>query len=272
MCATPSPLNRQLVLFGSMVYCQTGLVAWLAKKGNSQSANYLSIQLRPDRPVNMRANLATIHGRLETILENLEHIPDTQEVTPDLCHEDPDSPLSQLGHHWLQFWSISYPQVRNERNLARDEAKQLRVNLEAAVKDSNSHKRDKNDLELQIGQLKKEMEKVHLMLIKHAGQFDANGEGGAGAEDGKAGEISPDLSSSDGLKRSGVILREAVNREDGLVSNGCECKTMVLLTRFLYYQGSVENRLGDIDLSKGKRFAFPLEWVESILLVFSDTP
>lgn len=165
----------------------------------------------------MKANLATIHGRLETILEHLEHIPDTQEVTPELCHEDPDSPLAQLGHHWLQFWSISYPQVRNERNLARDEAKQLRVNLEAAVKESNSYKREKNDLEVQIGQLKKEMEKVHLMLIKHAGQFDG---ASGGVEDGKAGEISPDLSSSDGLKKAtGAMIRDSANREDGLVSD-----------------------------------------------------
>ena len=160
----------------------------------------------------MRANLATIHGRLETILEHLEHIPDTQEVTPDLFHEDPESPLYQLGHHWLKFWSISYPQVRNERNLARDEAKQLRVTLEAAVKESNSYKREKTDLEVQIGQLKKEMEKVHLMLIKHAGQFDGNS-----GDDGKPGEISPDLSSSDGLKRSGLIHRDSANKEDGLV-------------------------------------------------------
>lgn len=166
----------------------------------------------------MKSNLATIHGRLETILEHLEHIPDTQEVTPDLCHEDPDSPLSQLGHHWLQFWSISYPQVRNERNVARDEAKQLRVNLEAAVKESNAYKREKSDLEVQIGQLKKEMEKVHLMLIKHAGQFDG-GSGDGDGERGKAGEISPDLSSSDGLKRGGMMMmRDSANREDGLVS------------------------------------------------------
>lgn len=163
----------------------------------------------------MKANLCTIHGRLETILEHLEHIPDTQEVTPNFCHDDPNSPLVQLGHHWLQFWSISYPQVRNERNVARDEAKQLRVNLEAAVKESNQHKREKSELEVQIGQLKREMEKVHLMLIKHAGQFDGN-------SGGKPGEISPDLSSSDGLRKAGQMLRDAANKEDGLVSYYCE--------------------------------------------------
>lgn len=170
----------------------------------------------------MKSNLESIHGRLETILEHLEHIPDTQDVTPEMGAEDPDSPLARIGHHWLQFWSISYPQVRNERNLARDEAKQLRANLEAAVKETSAHKRDKNELELQIGQLKKEMEKVHLMLIKHAGQFDRNGDGSgtaAGAEKLAGGEISPDLSSSDGLQRG--TLRDSANREDdGLVVSG----------------------------------------------------
>lgn len=174
----------------------------------------------------MKASLEKIHGRLETILENLELIPDTQEIIPRIYPTDPKSPLSQLGRHWLQFWSISYPQVRNERNLARDEAKQLRVNLEAAVKESNSYKKDKNELEIQIGQLKKEMEKVHLMLIKHAGQFDRstsdlgqNGGDSVDADSGRRreGEISPDLSSSDGLKR-GCGLRDSATREDGLVS------------------------------------------------------
>lgn len=175
-----------------------------------------------DKRMKMRANLEKIHGRLETILENLELIPDTQEVVPNIYPGDPQSPLSQLGRHWLQFWSISYPQVRNERNLARDEAKQLRMNLEAAVKESNACKRDKNELEIQIGQLKKEMEKVHLMLIKHAGQFDRSssemGQNGGDEADGGGGreEISPDLSSSDGLKRG--AMRDSANREDGLVS------------------------------------------------------
>lgn len=165
----------------------------------------------------MKSNLATIHGRLETILEHLEHIPDTQEVMPDLGPMDPDSPLAQLGRNWLQFWSISYPQVRNERNLARDEAKQLRSNLEAAVKESHAYKREKTELELQIGQLKREMEKVHLMLIKHAGQFDRTGEASAGILN-VDGEISPDLSASDGLKRG--LLRDSANREDGLAVSG----------------------------------------------------
>lgn len=175
----------------------------------------------------MRANLEKIHGRLETILENLELIPDAQNVVPNIYPDpDPQSPLAQLGRHWLQFYSISYPQVRNERNVARDEAKQLRLTLEAAVKESNSCKRDKNELEIQIGQLKKEMEKVHLMLIKHAGQFDKSELGLNGLlddADGGRGEISPDFSSSDGLKRGG--MRDSAQREDGLVSGARMAKS-----------------------------------------------
>lgn len=66
-------------------------------------------------------------------------------------------------------------QVRNERNKAREENKQLRSNLEMAMKEANSYKREKNDLEIQISQLKKEMEKVHSLMMKHAGQFHKTG-------------------------------------------------------------------------------------------------
>lgn len=96
--------------------------------------------------------------------------------------------------------------MRNERNKARDEAKQLRTSLEAAIKESNSYKREKNELELQINQLKKEMEKVHLLMMKHAGQFNGNSE----EHERDTTNCSPDIS-SDGLKN--------VNSEDGLVTN-----------------------------------------------------
>lgn len=102
-------------------------------------------------------------------------------------------------------------QVRNERNKARDEAKQLRTSLEAAIKESNSYKREKNELELQINQLKKEMEKVHHLMMKHAGQFNGNGNAEEHERDGRDNSnCSPDIS-SDGLKN--------VNSEDGLVIN-----------------------------------------------------
>lgn len=61
--------------------------------------------------------------------------------------------------------------MRNERNIARDEIKQLKINLEASLKESNSYIREKNELELQILRLKKEMEKIHNCLMNHAGQF-----------------------------------------------------------------------------------------------------
>lgn len=101
--------------------------------------------------------------------------------------------------------------MRNERNKARDEAKQLRTSLEAAIKESNSYKREKNELELQINQLKKEMEKVHHLMMKHAGQFNGNGNAEDHERDGRDNSnCSPDIS-SDGLKN--------VNSEDGLVIN-----------------------------------------------------
>ena len=65
--------------------------------------------------------------------------------------------------------------MRNERNKAREESKQLRANLEIAMKESNAYKREKNDLEIQISQLKKEMENVHSLMMKHAGQFHKTG-------------------------------------------------------------------------------------------------
>lgn len=43
------------------------------------------------------------------------------------------------------------------------------------MKEANSYKREKNDLEMQISQLKKEMEKVHSLMMKHAGQFHKTG-------------------------------------------------------------------------------------------------
>jgi coiled-coil domain-containing protein 102 len=92
--------------------------------------------------------------------------------------------------------------VRNERNQARDEAKQLRASLEVCVKESNGFKRDKHDLEIQVQQLKKEMEKIHHSLIKHASTHKEPG--------GRDISGSPDQFSNDGLKN--------VNSEDGLVT------------------------------------------------------
>uniref|UniRef100_A0A182NI49 Myosin tail domain-containing protein n=1 Tax=Anopheles dirus TaxID=7168 RepID=A0A182NI49_9DIPT len=115
---------------------------------------------------------------------------------------------SDCTANWREKWS----KVRTERNKARDEAKQLRSNLEAAIKESNSYKREKCELEMQITQLKKEMEKVHTLMMKHAGRFNKASLDAADEpdRDGRGdNNCSPDIS-SDGLKN--------VNSEDGLVT------------------------------------------------------
>ncbi|KAJ8944465.1 hypothetical protein NQ314_009471 [Rhamnusium bicolor] len=76
---------------------------------------------------------------------------------------------SDCTANWREKWS----KVRNERNKARDECKQLRTKLEAALKETGTNKREKDELEIQNDQLKKEIEKIHILLLKHAGQFDS---------------------------------------------------------------------------------------------------
>ncbi|KAL0280019.1 UNVERIFIED_CONTAM: hypothetical protein PYX00_001444 [Menopon gallinae] len=75
---------------------------------------------------------------------------------------------SDCTANWREKWS----KVRNERNKAREEIKILRTKLEVAMKDSNAFRREKIELEAQNEELKKEMEKIHVLLIKHAGQWD----------------------------------------------------------------------------------------------------
>ncbi|XP_015607238.1 coiled-coil domain-containing protein 102A isoform X2 [Cephus cinctus] len=75
---------------------------------------------------------------------------------------------SDCTANWREKWS----KVRNERNKAREEAKVLKTKLEIATKDANTFKHDSQELELQNEQLKREMEKIHTILLKHAGQFD----------------------------------------------------------------------------------------------------
>lgn len=76
---------------------------------------------------------------------------------------------SDCTANWREKWS----KVRNERNKAREEAKQVRTKLDVTIKELNIHKSEKQDLEIQNDQLKKEMEKIHILLLKHAGQFDS---------------------------------------------------------------------------------------------------
>ncbi|XP_072394055.1 coiled-coil domain-containing protein 102A isoform X1 [Diabrotica undecimpunctata] len=76
---------------------------------------------------------------------------------------------SDCTANWREKWS----KVRNERNKAREECKQMRSKLDTVLKETNNYKRDKEELELQNDQLKKEIEKIHILLLKHAGQFDS---------------------------------------------------------------------------------------------------
>lgn len=59
--------------------------------------------------------------------------------------------------------------MRNERNKAREEAKLLKDNLDHVLKENSSIKREKQNLEQQNECLRKELEKVNLILLKHAG-------------------------------------------------------------------------------------------------------
>lgn len=73
---------------------------------------------------------------------------------------------SDCTANWREKWS----KVRNERNSAREESKMLRSKLEMAIKDRNSFKREKLELENQNDRLKRELEKIHLLLLKHDDQ------------------------------------------------------------------------------------------------------
>ncbi|XP_044014568.1 coiled-coil domain-containing protein 102A isoform X1 [Aphidius gifuensis] len=75
---------------------------------------------------------------------------------------------SDCTANWREKWS----KVRNERNKAREESKLLRTKLEIAINDAKSYKHESQELEIQNEQLRKEMEKIHMVLLKHAGQFD----------------------------------------------------------------------------------------------------
>ncbi|XP_043286345.1 coiled-coil domain-containing protein 102A isoform X2 [Venturia canescens] len=75
---------------------------------------------------------------------------------------------SDCTANWREKWS----KVRNERNKSREEAKILRNKLEVAMKDANNFKHENQELEIRNEQLRKELQKLHLVLLKHAGQFD----------------------------------------------------------------------------------------------------
>ncbi|XP_013110380.2 coiled-coil domain-containing protein 102A isoform X3 [Stomoxys calcitrans] len=144
---------------------------------------------------------------------------------------------SDCTANWREKWS----KVRNERNKAREETKLLRTNLEMAMKEANSYKREKNDLEIQISQLKKEMEKVHSLMMKHAGQFHKTGVADTGEESEsniRDANNSPDIS-SDGLKN--------VNSEDGLVTKAAGGDLKDLDIEEFILKGAVPKIITDMD-------------------------
>lgn len=61
--------------------------------------------------------------------------------------------------------------MRNERNKAREEAKMFKDDLDHVMKENSSLKREKQNLEQQNECLRKELEKVNLILLKHAGML-----------------------------------------------------------------------------------------------------
>lgn len=75
---------------------------------------------------------------------------------------------SDCTANWREKWS----KVRTERNHAREEIKALRSKLEFAIKDTNTLKYEYQELESQNEHLKKEIDKIHTILLKYAGQFE----------------------------------------------------------------------------------------------------
>lgn len=120
---------------------------------------------------------------------------------------------SDCTANWREKWS----KVRNERNRARDEAKLLRSKLDSALKDAATYKREKQDLESHNEQMRKELERIHLLLLKHAGQWDNQllealdtGESDTPREDDREGEKDSAVETG-----SGEEMRLEVTSADG---------------------------------------------------------
>ncbi|XP_014207417.1 coiled-coil domain-containing protein 102A [Copidosoma floridanum] len=75
---------------------------------------------------------------------------------------------SDCTANWREKWC----EVRDERNKIKKEAKSLKSKLESASQDLNAYKQESKELQIQNDQLKKKMEKIHIVLLKHAGQSD----------------------------------------------------------------------------------------------------
>ncbi|XP_050423021.1 coiled-coil domain-containing protein 102A [Adelges cooleyi] len=118
---------------------------------------------------------------------------------------------SDCTANWREKWS----KVRNERNKAREEAKMLKDNLDHVLKENGNVKREKQNLELQNECLRKELEKVNLILLKHAGQWDSQIvdalENGVSESDTCCSSISrpqPSVVTDSGIEE--YVLQEAV--------------------------------------------------------------
>ena len=59
--------------------------------------------------------------------------------------------------NWVKSFFI-FTKVRNERNKARDESRQLRAKLESTVKESANLKRERHELGMQLEALRKQLE------------------------------------------------------------------------------------------------------------------
>lgn len=75
---------------------------------------------------------------------------------------------SDCTANWREKWS----KVRNERNIAREEIKLMQTKLDSAIKESNTFRRQKQNLEIHNEQMRKELDQLHILLLKHVGQWN----------------------------------------------------------------------------------------------------
>lgn len=61
--------------------------------------------------------------------------------------------------------------MRNERNIAREEIKLMQTKLDSAIKESNTFRRQKQNLEIHNEQMRKELDQLHILLLKHVGEI-----------------------------------------------------------------------------------------------------
>ncbi|XP_049880123.1 coiled-coil domain-containing protein 102A [Pectinophora gossypiella] len=94
---------------------------------------------------------------------------------------------SDCTANWREKWS----KVRNERNKARDEAKQLKNKLDIVTKEFNTIKTEKNDLEHQLVELKRDNEKLLSIGETRVVTADLNTDDGVELRRRNVGYVSP---------------------------------------------------------------------------------